>query len=848
MKKIVITAIAFATLTAAAVIGFDSSPDSVETSVLDATEVSSNDATEANSGAAEEGAEDAIASNRSTQADDGLEVVAIRDTNERDGAVPPQAPEGAETGWDLEDIQFTYDPATDELLVRLTSFGIIGDPEGNGDPSSWSPIWDDLNLPGTDSPDLGGLEYTTVTFDLDQNGTGDVVAGVSQGVDINGFSINSLTFGLDPVPFILPAFGAPLTQHIGQAPTSPTAESPDFVFSIADFSQIAGDDGLLDFGVNAFAGSSSDNNVGEDTLTGAGTFLPVNLTARIGDTVFFDEDGNGIQDPAEPGVEGVTVSLLDDEGNVLEVQETGPTGEFLFIVAPGDFVVEFETPEGFTFTDPFQGTDVSIDSDADPASGQSPVISVSAGDENLTIDAGIIEFVAAPSIDIEKATNGQDADTPEQGPVLEVGSTVTFTYVATNDGNIDLVDVAIVDDILGDICTIASLAVGESDTCEATAEVVEGAYRNVATATGQPVDDEGNPIGDPVSDEDPSHHIGEFVSRPGIDIEKSTNGEDADEATGPVLEIGSIATFEFVVTNTGNVTLNDIEVVDNILGNVCVIETLEVGGTASCEATAEVVDGQHRNDATATGQPVDDEGNPIGDPVSDEDPSHHIGEPPAGPPCVADVSGPRLFAGDRVVWDTGYDAAAGSTLVIETEEPGGSPGQPNEQVYIFVGDDVYGPTPVGLGTIEVEVENTGRLSFVHYSVVTGDVSQPNSVEVTFCGTGISLTQRAACTENISGPRLHAGGQVRYDLNQTAAAGSVIRITTTEPGDSPDQPNEQVWVKVGPELFGPTPVGLGTLEFTATLGGEVIVFHHSRITGDDSAPNSVEYQLCGTHLG
>ena len=284
-----------------------------------------------------------------------------------------------------------------------------------------------------------------------------------------------------------------------------------------------------------------------------------------------------------------------------------------------------------------------------------------------------------------------------------------------------------------------------------------------------------------------------------------------------------------------------------MLGDICTIGNLAVGASDTCETTAVVTEGQTTNVATTTGQPLDPTtGLPVGDPVTDDDPSNHTGVV-EGPPCVANERGPRLWAGHRVVWDTGYDAQAGSTLVVTTEEPGGSPGQPNEQVYVFVGDVMYGPTPIDLGTIEIDVTNTGRLSFVHYSVITGDDSMPNSVEIEFCGTGLSPTQTPACQTNISGPRLHAGGQVQWNSGLIAEAGSVVRITTTEPGESPDQPNEQVWVKVGPELFGPTPVGLGTIEFTAELGGEVLVLHFSRITGLDDRPNSVEFELCGTHL-
>ena len=778
------------------------------------------------------------------------ETIIIPDMPIRDGAIPPQAPEGFETGWDIEDIRFEYDAASDELSVVLSSHGVIGDPEGNGDPSFWAPEWDAAGLPGTDEPDLGGLEHAVVTFDINQDGLGDVIAGVPQGADISNFQIASLTPGFDPVPFIGFAFGVPLTEHVGAIPTSaPDADNPDLAFTITNFSTIVPGDDSLDFNVNAFLGSGSDGNIGEDTLAAPGTTLPVELGAEIGDQVFLDENNNGINDEGEPGISDVTVNLIDADGNVVDTTTTDDDGNFLFSTPPGTFMVEFVAPDGLSPTQAFQGDDTSVDSNADPATGLSEAVTLGPGDSDLTIDAGLVEFVPAPGIDIEKATNGQDADTAP-GVELIVGEVATFTFVATNTGNVDLADVSINDDVLGPICGIENLAVGASETCETTATVTEGQQTNVATATGQPIDPAtGEPTGDPVTADDPSNHIGivPFVPAPGIDIEKATNGQDADTAPGVELIVGEVATFTFVATNTGNVDLADVSINDDVLGPICGIENLAVGASETCETTATVTEGQQTNVATATGQPIDPAtGEPTGDPVTADDPSNHIGIVP-GPPCVADNRGPRLFAGDRVIWETGYIAEAGSTLVVTTEEPGGSPGQPNEQAYVFVGDVNYGPTPIDLGTIEIDIENTGRLTFVHYSVVTGDTSQPNSVEIEFCGTGISVDQAPACETNISGPRLHAGGQVEWYSGITAEAGSVIRITTTEPGESPDQPNEQVWVRVGEQLFGPTPVGLGTIEFTAERGGEIVVLHFSRVTGFDGLANSVEFELCGTHL-
>jgi len=55
-----------------------------------------------------------------------------------------------------------------------------------------------------------------------------------------------------------------------------------------------------------------------------------------------------------------------------------------------------------------------------------------------------------PSIQIEKATNGEYADTPT-GPVLNSGDLVTWTYVVTNTGNVPLSNVYVTDDVIGPV-------------------------------------------------------------------------------------------------------------------------------------------------------------------------------------------------------------------------------------------------------------------------------------------------------------------------------------------------------------------------------------------------------------
>ena len=105
-----------------------------------------------------------------------------------------------------------------------------------------------------------------------------------------------------------------------------------------------------------------------------------------------------------------------------------------------------------------------------------------------------------------------------------------------------------------------------------------------------------------------------------IDIEKTTNGIDADDAPGPIIEIGQSVTWTFEVTNSGTETLNNIVVSDDILGAItCPQTTLEAGASMICTATGTAEAGQYVNVGTATGTL------PLGDEVVATDPSHYFG-------------------------------------------------------------------------------------------------------------------------------------------------------------------------------------------------------------------------------
>jgi TolB protein len=106
--------------------------------------------------------------------------------------------------------------------------------------------------------------------------------------------------------------------------------------------------------------------------------------------VWFDVNQNGLQDPGEVGVQGVTVRLYRGNGTYLATTVTGHTGFYLFYnLEPGDYFVEFVLPDGYVFTLKNVGKDIHLDSDADPVTGRAKVTNLEDKEIDSSWDAGI---------------------------------------------------------------------------------------------------------------------------------------------------------------------------------------------------------------------------------------------------------------------------------------------------------------------------------------------------------------------------------------------------------------------------------------------------------------------------
>jgi uncharacterized repeat protein (TIGR01451 family) len=177
--------------------------------------------------------------------------------------------------------------------------------------------------------------------------------------------------------------------------------------------------------------------------------------------------------------------------------------------------------------------------------------------------------------------------------LAHAGDTVTYTITVTNTGDEDLDGVTVVDTILGDLSASFAneLAAGASESQDFDYVVLESdpdPLVNEVTAKG-------SGVGSRVAVEALANCATDLI-HPAIEIVKTV-----DEDTVP---IGTTVTFTYVVTNTGDTTLYDISVDDDILGHIGDIAVLEPGESATLTKDFVVGDEIVTNVATAEGEDI----------------------------------------------------------------------------------------------------------------------------------------------------------------------------------------------------------------------------------------------------
>ena len=267
-------------------------------------------------------------------------------------------------------------------------------------------------------------------------------------------------------------------------------------------------------------------------------------------------------------------------------------------LAPGEFTT-------CTADDPYLTTQPQIDAGSvvniANVVGSPPTGPNATDSSTLTVTAP-----ASPSIDIVKSADVTEVNA-EDDPV-------NYSFLVTNDGNVTLTSVGVVDAAVGAVtCPVTTLAPGEFTTCTADAvyltaqaQVDAGAVVNTADASGTP------PVGDAVIDSDTLTITAPAAAS--IVIVKSADVTEVNAEDDPV-------NYSFLVTNDGNVTLTSVGVVDAAVGAVtCPVTTLAPGEFTTCTADAVYLTAQAQVDAGAVVNTADASGTPpVGDAVIDSD-------------------------------------------------------------------------------------------------------------------------------------------------------------------------------------------------------------------------------------
>ena len=251
-------------------------------------------------------------------------------------------------------------------------------------------------------------------------------------------------------------------------------------------------------------------------------------------------------------------------------------------------------------------------------------------------------------------TKTSDWEGKATGAKLELGTKITYTITVKNTGNVPYTNVNFTDllqngdaTVTGEIPTYGTLAVNEekSFTVEyivTEADLLKESINNKVTAEADEIEY--------------TYYEGE-IEKTGKATPKSNEAQVTDKTTkatvstsstktttstpknGERYALGETITYDIVVTNDGNLTVTDIEVVDNLEGaeivtgggykivnGVAVIDKLEPGQSVTVKAKYEVKEkdilaDEVLNSATVTGKGPDDKPIDPDTPESEEDPT-----------------------------------------------------------------------------------------------------------------------------------------------------------------------------------------------------------------------------------
>jgi hypothetical protein len=333
--------------------------------------------------------------------------------------------------------------AREQVYPSSTALRYFGKAQGLGDIEllcAWSAIgdrvWNDINANGiqdSGEPGIGGVDVQL--FDAGDTAFARPLATVTTG-DVDGDGINgeyrfyvqpwrSYVLRLEPTQFN-PASGALRSWRVTR--------------------QNQGDD-TRDSDANPLTrviGSVAPQGRGEHNESYDFGLTQASGNAILGDRIWHDVDGDGLQGAGEPGIAGVALSIAEcnDDARLnctgwrtLATATTNATGYYSFgSLAPNHYLISFVPPAGYLLTRANAGDDAR---DSDVLAGKTwfEPITASWDTNNTSYDAGFIAAFGDASVRIDgpdRVLQNQQAEysvrvTGGTAPMLNVPLVVTIT-------------------------------------------------------------------------------------------------------------------------------------------------------------------------------------------------------------------------------------------------------------------------------------------------------------------------------------------------------------------------------------------------------------------------------------
>ena len=434
-------------------------------------------------------------------------------------------------------------------------------------------------------------------------------------------------------------------------------------------------------------------------------------------------------------------------------------------LAPGDSVT-LGTSYTVTQADIDAGADLtnSVSGSATPPAGLTPPIAAD--------NAAVSVEDPAPALSVVKTE--QDGS----GDFGAVGSPETFTFAVTNDGNVTLSGVVLTDDLTGFSCTLPDLAPGDvATTCQGgaplqtvheitQADVDAGGLTNQVTVT------------DGVTTGTDDVTLAGPAQAPALSMAKTAT------AGAGFAAVGDIVSYDYVLSNDGNVTLSGpFTVADDKTSVTCPAAPaggLAPGATLTCTADyamtqADLDAGAVTNIATAgtTQSLVPGGPTPVtSDPVSE---------------TVAAAQGPALALDKRITPATATTFAAPGDELSYTFTITNT-GNVTIPAPITVDDDRIG---TGLACLAAPLAPGDSGSCTHIwtaaqaDVDAGSVTNTAAPVADFDGTPVPATGDSVTALAVRTPQLSLDKEFVSITNDTFAAGEVItyRYTATNTGNT-----------------------------------------------------------------